>query len=85
MKAELVTNLKRNATRILAELRETGDPVLITEHGKPAAFLVDVKQFEAMKTRMDLLEGIARGERAIAEGRVISNEDAMKRLSKWLK
>ena len=66
MKAELVTNLKRNATRILAELRETGDPVLITEHGKPAAFLVDVKQFEAMKTRMDLLEGIARGERDIA-------------------
>jgi len=85
MKAELVTNLKRNATRILAELRETGDPVLITEHGKPAAFLVDVKQFEAMKTRMDLLEGIARGERDIAEGRVVSNEEAMKRLAKWLK
>jgi prevent-host-death family protein len=85
MKAELVTNLKRNATRILAELRETGDPVLITEHGKPAAFLVDVKHFEAMKTRMELLEGIARGERAIAEGRVISNEEAMNRLSKWLK
>jgi len=85
MKAELVTNLKRNATRILAELRETGDPVLITEHGKPAAFLVDVKQFEAMKTRMEILEGIARGERAIAEGRVLSHEEAMKRLAKWLK
>jgi prevent-host-death family protein len=85
MKAELVTNLKRNATRILAELRETGDPVLITEHGKPAAFLVDVKQFEAMKTRMDLLEGIARGERAIAEGRFITNDEFKIRFAKWLK
>jgi prevent-host-death family protein len=85
MKAELVTNLKRNATRILAELRETGDPVLITEHGKPAAFLVDVKQFEAMKTRMELLEGIARGERAIAEGRFITNDEFKIRFAKWLK
>jgi prevent-host-death family protein len=84
MKAELVTNLKRNATRILAELRETGDPVLITEHGKPAAFLVDVKQFEAMKTRMDLLEGIARGERDIAEGRVITHDEFKVRFAKWL-
>lgn len=85
MKAELVTNLKRNATRILAELRETGDPVLITEHGKPAAFLVDVKQFEAMKTRMDLLEGIARGERAYAEGRYITHDEFKNRFAKWLK
>lgn len=84
MKAELVTNLKRNATRILAELRETGDPVLITEHGKPAAFLVDVKQFEAMKTRMDLLEGIARGERDIAEGHVITHDEFKVRFAKWL-
>jgi prevent-host-death family protein len=85
MKAELVTNLKRNATRILAELRETGDPVLITEHGKPAAFLVDVKQFEAMKTRMEILEGIARGERAIAEGRFITHDEFKTRFAKWLK
>ena len=35
MKVELVTNLKRQATKILADLHESKEPVLITEHGRP--------------------------------------------------
>ncbi len=42
MKVELVTSLKRQATKILADLHDTKEPVLITEHGKPSAYLVDV-------------------------------------------
>ena len=41
MKTEIVTRLKREATKILADLHETKEPVLITEHGKPSAYLVD--------------------------------------------
>ena len=41
MRSELVTTLKRQATRILADLRESKDPILITEHGVPSAYLVD--------------------------------------------
>nr|WP_272977232.1 hypothetical protein [Pelovirga terrestris] len=32
MKVELVTNLKRQATRILADLHDSKEPVLITDH-----------------------------------------------------
>ena len=85
MKTELVTTLKRQATKILAELHDTKEPVLITEHGKPSAYLVDVDDFEAMRDRMQILEGIARGERAVFEGRVYSEDEAQKKLSKWLK
>ena len=46
MKTELVTTLKRQATRILAELHETKEPILITEHGQPSAYLIDVDDFE---------------------------------------
>ena len=42
MKTEVVTNLKRQATRILSDLRDSGESVLITEHGKPSAYLVDL-------------------------------------------
>ena len=69
MKSELVTTLKRQATRILADLRESKDPILITEHGVPSAYLVDVSVFELMQERMRILEGISRGERAIVEHR----------------
>ena len=85
MKTELVTSLKRQATRILADLHETKEPVLITEHGQPSAYLLDVDDYEQLMNRMSILEGIARGEQAIKDGRVMSQSEAKDRLSKWMK
>jgi len=85
MKVELVTNLKRQATKILADLHESKEPVLITEHGRPSAYLVDVADFELMQRRMQILEGIAKGERAIFDGRTFRDGEARKKLRKWLK
>lgn len=85
MKTELVTTLKRQATRILSDVRKTHDPVLITEHGKPSAYLVDVDTFDLLQERVKILEGIARGEKALRDGKTISQSDAKKRMEKWLK
>lgn len=84
MKTELVTTLKRQATRLLSELRDSREPVLITEHGKPAAYLVDVDSYEFMEQRLKILEGIARGERAILENRTFTQNEAREKLKKWL-
>ena len=84
MKTEIVTTLKREATRILADLNESHEPVLITEHGKPSAYLLSVDEYERMQSRLQILEGIARGERAILEERLVSHEDAKKVIGKWL-
>ena len=85
MKIELVTTLKRQATKILAELHESKEPVLITEYGQPSAYLVDVEDYEMMQSRMKILEGLSRGETAILEGRIYSQDEAKDKLSKWLK
>ncbi|MCG9786830.1 type II toxin-antitoxin system Phd/YefM family antitoxin [Vibrio mediterranei] len=85
MKVELVTSLKRQATKILADLHDSKEPVLITEHGKPSAYLVDVDDYEFMQNRLAILEGIARGERAIADDKIISHDEAKDKMSKWLK
>ena len=50
-----------------------------------AAYLVEAKSYEAMRKRLQLLEGLARGEKAIVEGRVVSHSRAKKRLARWLK
>ncbi|OXX44499.1 prevent-host-death family protein [Vibrio sp. V17_P4S1T151] len=85
MKVELVTSLKRQATKILADLHDTKEPVLITEHGKPSAYLIDVDDYEFLQNRLAILEGIARGERAITDGRIISHHEAKGKMLKWLK
>ena len=85
MKIEIVTTLKRQATKILAELRESKEPVLITDRGQPSAYLIDVDDYELMQSRLHILEGIARGESAVFENRVYSQADAKVKMSKWLK
>jgi prevent-host-death family protein len=85
MKVELVTNLKRQATKILADLHESKEAVLITEHGQPSAYLVDVQDYEFMQRRLALLEALAKGERAALEGRTVTHAKAKDRMAKWLK
>jgi prevent-host-death family protein len=84
MKTELVTTLKRRATEIISSLAEERDPILITQHGRPAAYLVDVETYEGLNAKLAVLESIARGERAIEEGRVVSHKKARKRMARWL-
>jgi len=84
MRTELVTTLKRKATDIISQLASDQEPVLITQHGLPAAYLIDVQMYEGMQNRLTLLEGIARGEKAILEKRVLSHREAKQRMARWL-
>jgi prevent-host-death family protein len=84
MRTELVTTLKRKATEVISQLASDQEPVLITQHGLPAAYLIDVQMYEGMQSRLKLLEGIARGEKAILEKRVLSHRDAKHKLARWL-
>ncbi len=84
MRTELVTTLKRKASEIISELERKGTPVLITQHGRPAAYLVNVETYEKLHQRLAILEGIARGERAVEQGRVLSHAEAKKRMARWL-
>ncbi len=85
MRTELVTTLKRQATELLSDLERDRQPILITQHGLPSAYLVDVESYESLQQRMTLLEGIARGEMAVAEGRVVTHTQAKDRMARWLK
>ena len=85
MRTELVTTLKRQATELLSDLERSKEPILITQHGIPSAYLVDVETYEILQRRMSLLEGIARGERALEEGRTLSHAQAKQRMARWLK
>jgi PHD/YefM family antitoxin component YafN of YafNO toxin-antitoxin module len=57
-------------------LCESKGPILITEHGQPSAYLLDVADYELMVERMKILEGIAKGEQAICEGRTADMSQA---------
>jgi prevent-host-death family protein len=84
MRTETVTTLMRRATELLADLERDREPILITQHGVPSAYLVDVETYQREREITAILEGIGRGEMAAADGRVVSHEEATLRLSRWL-
>jgi prevent-host-death family protein len=85
IRTELVTTLKRKATKIISRVEKEKRGVLITQRGRPAAYLVDVETFESLHRRIELLEGLARGEMAVRQGRTLSHQQAKKKMARWLK
>ena len=85
MRTELVTTLKRKATDLLSDLARDKEPILITQHGLPSAYLVDVDSYENLQAKMRLLEGIARGERALEDGRTLTHAQAKSKMARWLR
>jgi prevent-host-death family protein len=84
MRTERVSNLKRQATQLVLELERNRQPILITLHGAPSAYLVDVETFEALRRRMSLLEGIARGEQALPSDSTVTHAPAKRPMRRWL-
>ena len=79
-----LSDLLPAAREVLNAMEKRKSPMLITENGRPAAYLMDVNTYERLQKRMLLLEGIARGEKAIRDGGTVSHSEAKRRMKRWL-
>lgn len=77
-----VTELKRKATEVIAKAQQHKRPILITEHGRPAAFLVDAETYLQDQDRIEVTLAIMEGELDLAAGRTYTNEEVMDSLEK---
>ncbi len=57
---------------------------MITYRDKPVGQLLGVHSFEDLHRRLSVLEGLAVGEQAVRSGRVLSQAQAKRRLTRWL-
>lgn len=54
-----VSDLRRNASEVLNQIRQNQQAVYITQHGRPAAVLVDYDMYEAMLAQLEDLADLA--------------------------
>jgi len=78
-----VTDIKRKATEIIESIQREQEPLLITERGREAAILMDVASYRMQERKMAMLEGIIRGQQALAAGKVLTHEEVLARTAKW--
>ncbi len=67
-----------------AKVKKTRRPLVLTQRGRSAAVLEDIREYERKAERLELLEAILSGLRAVERGEVISHEKAMSELDKAL-
>ncbi len=48
-----ISDLRRRTSEILKLIRDGGDTVYITQHGRPTAVLVDYEQYEALLQQLE--------------------------------
>lgn len=77
-----LSEFRANTAACIQQVQESKRPVVITQHGKSAAVVLDVAEYEALLQRLELLEDIQAGERQIDAGRGISHQSARKKVLK---
>lgn len=83
LKLVSVTEVKRHATEVIANLKKTQSAVMVTENGREAAVMVAVDTWNSLQRRLEILDLVAKGVADLRAGRVTSQEDAKIRLARF--
>ena len=57
---------------VLRRVQRTRRPVVLTQHGRSAAVLVDVREYDALLERLALLQDVQTAEKQLARGGAVS-------------
>ena len=73
-----LSNFKRNTVRFLEQLRESGEPAVLTINGKAELVVQDAKSYQRLldlAERVEAMEAIREGMKELVEGKGISLEE----------
>jgi antitoxin YefM len=75
-----LSEFRANVASCLQQVHRTRRPLVITQHGKGAAVLLDVAEYEALIERLEVLEDLQAAELQIDQGEGLGHEDALRAL-----
>ena len=71
---------RANAAGFIDQIHATKRPLVITQHGRSSAVVLDVGEYEAMTEELELIREIRLGLQQVDAGETVSHEDAMAQL-----
>ena len=75
-----ITELKNRAKDLVREVSGGGEPVVITQHGRPKVVVMDVRQHERLLDTLAMLKLLAQSQDALAKtGRTHSTAEVRRR------
>ncbi len=63
-----VSDLRQDAAKLLKQLKNSNEPLIITQRGRAAAVMIGVDAYEKFEHEKKLLHLLAKGDREIEKG-----------------
>ena len=75
-----LSGFRANAAAFVNQVKETKRPLILTQHGRSAAVLLDVAEYESLVEQVELLRDIRQAERELAQGKGIEHAEAKEKV-----
>lgn len=72
-----LSEVRTGIANFIKQIQNTKRPLVITQHGKGVAVLVDADEFEAMQEKIELLMDVQTSLQQIDNGQGIKHSDAL--------
>ncbi len=80
-----LSEFRANATACIQQVQMTKRPIVITQHGKSSAVLMDVQEYENLIEQIELLHDVRLAEKQLSNDQGILHESAKKKIKERIK
>jgi len=77
-----LSEVRTGIANFIKQVHDTKRPVIITQHGKGVAVLLDAHEYEAMQEKLELLTDVQISLNQLENGQGIDHEDAKDKVLK---
>lgn len=75
-----LSEFRANAASFVQQVQGTKRPVILTVHGRSAAVLLDVGEYETLLDQLELLRDVKAAEDQLKQGRTVSQAKAREKV-----
>ena len=77
-----ITDLKNRTKALIREVADSGQPVVITQNGKPRVVLMDVQQHDRLQDTLAMLKLLAQSQDSVAKAGCVYSTVEVRRRAK---
>ena len=80
-----ISYIKAHTADVLKQIDDKKNPLVITQNGEAKAVLLDINTYQSLIDGISLMKIISIGEKQIAAGKTVTNDELDKKIQELLK
>jgi prevent-host-death family protein len=81
---EPLSEFRKKSADFVKRLKKDKQPIILTQHGKSAAVLMDVSEYERFTKKLEMLEDLLEAKQQVEQGKTYTMDQARERIEKHL-